>query len=68
MISSSLLEIGSKFGDYTVVKLLGKGAMGEVYKIADGDAVYALKIMKADLPEKWPVGDPDARPIKYIGE
>ena len=42
-----MLEIGSKFGDYTVIELLGKGAMGEVYKISDGSKDYALKIMSA---------------------
>jgi len=42
-----MLEIGSKFGDYTVIELLGKGAMGEVYRISDGSKDYALKIMSA---------------------
>ena len=49
-----MLEIGSKFGDYTVVELLGKGAMGEVYRISDGRTEYALKIMsaKSDDPQR----------------
>ena len=42
-----MLEIGSKFGDYTVMELLGKGAMGEVYRITNGRTDYALKIMSA---------------------
>lgn len=43
-----MLENSSRFGDYTVVCLLGKGAMGEVYKISDGQTNYALKIMRVD--------------------
>lgn len=47
-----LLEIGSKFGGYTVEKLLGKGAMGQVYLIRDGDDLYALKVMSVEGMER----------------
>ena len=33
-----MLEIGPRFGDFTVVALIGRGAMGEVYRISDGEA------------------------------
>lgn len=42
-----LLKVGGKFGDYDVIKLLGRGGMGEVYLLrspADGE-FYAAKIM-----------------------
>lgn len=42
-----LLEVGGKFGDYEVLKLLGSGGMGEVYLLrtpVDGE-FYAAKIM-----------------------
>ncbi|MBR5548486.1 MAG: leucine-rich repeat protein [Kiritimatiellae bacterium] len=43
---TGLLEIGGMFGDYCVVRLLGKGSMGEVYLLRDKDGnQYAAKIM-----------------------
>ena len=55
MISSSLLEIGSKFGDYTVVKLLGKGGMGEVYLVEKDGINYALKLLSNKIAKESPV-------------
>ncbi|MBP5791705.1 MAG: hypothetical protein J6W80_05580, partial [Kiritimatiellae bacterium] len=54
MATGDMLEAGAKFGDYTVVKLLGKGGMGEVYLITDGNGMYALKLMstKGMEPDK----------------
>lgn len=41
------LEVGSRFGDYVVEKLLGRGGMGAVYllRAVANDALYAVKIM-----------------------
>ena len=52
---TSLLEEGDKVGDYTVVKLLGKGAMGAVYlaRVSEG-ARYAVKVMDPDAAQKNP--------------
>ena len=38
---------GDMFGDYVIVKLLGKGGMGAVYlaKSVGGNALYAIKVM-----------------------
>ena len=45
-----LLTVGGRFGDCEVVRLLGKGGMGEVYLVrgADGRAM-AAKVMSASL-------------------
>ena len=43
-----MLKIGGRFGDYTVEALLGRGGMGEVYRIrSESGAVFAVKVMKA---------------------
>ena len=44
-----LLKEGDRFGDYTVVKLLGKGGMGAVYLMRGASgSEYAVKIMFPD--------------------
>ncbi|MBQ4200279.1 MAG: protein kinase [Kiritimatiellae bacterium] len=46
---AKVLDPGDKFGDYTVVKLLGKGGMGVVYLMRGTSGVeYAVKIMFPD--------------------
>ena len=57
----TLLEPGGTFGDFTVVALLGRGAMGEVYKITDGAASYALKIMSTASVDNDPAKRHDSR-------
>ena len=57
----TLLEPGGTFGDFTVVALLGRGAMGEVYKITDGVADFALKIMSTASMDDDPAKRHDSR-------
>ena len=57
----TLLEPGGTFGDFTVVALLGRGAMGEVYKITDGAADFALKIMSTASVDDDPAKRHDSR-------
>lgn len=50
-----LLKEGDKFGDYTVVQLLGKGGMGAVYLACASDVPrYAVKVMDADAAQGKP--------------
>ena len=46
-----LLQLGSRFGKYTVARLLGKGGMGEVYLVRHGvlDTYFALKVLSNDV-------------------
>lgn len=56
---ADILQPGSAFGVYNVVKILGKGAMGAVYLLEypQTKALYAAKIMTAppdeDKPGEW---------------
>ncbi len=48
-----ILEIGGKFGDYKVVKLLGVGGMGAVYLLELNEGEYcAAKILHPDMVKK----------------
>lgn len=48
---NSLLEVGGTFGAYHVMRLLGRGGMGEVYLVRHQmlDECFALKILDPDI-------------------
>ena len=47
------LEPGSTFGKHRIVRLLGRGGMGEVYEVLDGEGdVWALKVLAEDMMDK----------------
>jgi serine/threonine-protein kinase len=45
------LPAGSVIGGFRIEALLGRGAMGEVYRATDGDRVVALKLLDTGLAE-----------------
>ena len=49
--SAGILRSGEVFGSYRVIRLLGRGGMGEVYEVEHVDLVkrYALKIVSPEL-------------------
>jgi formylglycine-generating enzyme required for sulfatase activity/tRNA A-37 threonylcarbamoyl transferase component Bud32 len=47
------LESGSTFGKHRIVRLLGRGGMGEVYEVLDGEGLsWALKVLAEDMMDK----------------
>jgi predicted Ser/Thr protein kinase len=60
------LASGEFFGDYKIVKRLGKGGMGVVYQVSrpDDDRAYALKILLEKAASKPSVVDRFKREIK----
>ena len=48
-----ILALGARFCGYSVVSLLGRGGMGEVYLVKNGQgATYAAKVMLSPEGEK----------------
>ena len=56
--AASLLKAGQQFGQYKVLRLLGRGGMGEVYEVEHGmlQTKHALKIINPEI-----VNRPDAK-------
>lgn len=45
-----ILETGSKFGQHHVVRLIGRGGMGEVYEVTDeAGSAWAMKVLSRDM-------------------
>jgi serine/threonine-protein kinase len=52
MSSKGSSLVGQQLGDYQVERLLGIGAMGEVYEGSLGENRFAIKIMNAEMAEQ----------------
>ena len=54
MVRSQLLSDGAVFGNYRVVRRIGRGGAGEVYLVrhATLDSDYALKVLKPEIAEE----------------
>ena len=54
MVRSQLLSDGAVFGNYRVVRRIGRGGAGEVYLVrhATLDSDYALKVLKPEVAEE----------------
>jgi formylglycine-generating enzyme required for sulfatase activity/tRNA A-37 threonylcarbamoyl transferase component Bud32 len=50
---SNALQPGSTFGKHRIVRLLGRGGMGEVYEVTDEAGIsWALKVLASDMMDK----------------
>ena len=54
MPEEHIATVGSRFLDYEIVNLLGRGGMGEVYLVRRGDEHYALKLLSPSLANSNP--------------
>lgn len=56
MAKTNTLDPGSKLGPYEIIRLIGKGGMGEVYEAYEDslDRKVAIKIIPKELSEKDP--------------
>lgn len=61
-----MFQIGEKFGDYEVVKILGAGGMGQVYKVRNtlSDRFEAMKVLLPNLQQHADLADRFLREIK----
>lgn len=50
MLTGSLAVLGEKFGDYEIVRLIGRGGMGAVYE-GHNSAIHRRAAIKVLLPE-----------------
>jgi len=51
--SDNSLQPGSTFGNHRIVRLLGRGGMGEVYEVTDeAGTSWALKVLSVDMMDK----------------
>lgn len=60
------MEIGNRIGDYEIVRILGAGGMGKVYKVRNviSDRIEAMKILLPNLQSDPELADRFLREIK----
>ncbi len=58
--------VGQKLGEYQVERLIGIGAMGEVYEVSQDDQRYAIKIIHEELAEQGALRERFLREVRMM--